>query len=66
MVVGADRPQTDDEGDADILGRSCLLAREGEELEAAARSSCMVKDVHVELAELYAETRSRLETGTGG
>lgn len=30
-------------------------ARAIEEREAAARSSCMVRDVHLELADLYAE-----------
>ena len=66
MVAGSDRPQRGDEGDAATLGSSYLLAREAEELEAAERSSCMVRHVHVELAELYAETRNRLETGTIG
>lgn len=66
MAAKGDPPQTGDEGDAAILGRSYLLAREAEELKAADRSSCRVRDVHVELAELYAETRSRLETKTVG
>lgn len=36
--------------------RSYFRERAIEEQEAATQASCMVKDVHLELAELYAQT----------
>lgn len=35
--------------------RGYFREREAEERDAAAAASCMVKDVHLELADLYAE-----------
>ena len=54
-------PEGPDEPAQVILDRDYLRAREAEERDAADRSSCMVKDVHVEMADLYAQLRCDLD-----